>query len=228
MLDGIDSEAAAGHKCGFGRALSSTVAALLLMAACGGKVTWNEGSAGSNSGGSAGDGGSSEERALSMVECPDGRRVNVTGPACGDGRLDEGELCDDAGAGSCSADCQVPRCGDGQVQTERGEECDDGINDGGYGSCQPDCTFSRTSGAPDCLVVGSRCGDGFTDAFFGETCDDGINDGSDGRCNADCTSSRDGSCGDGVLQPLYEECDDGNIASCDGCSANCQRETEDL
>ncbi len=35
---------------------------------------------------------------------------------------------------------------------------------------------------------------------------------------------REGACGDGVVQ-LGEECDDGSVASCDGCSAACRVET---
>ena len=62
-------------------------------------------------------------------------------------------------------------------------------------------------------------------AGFGESCDDGINDGLDGRCTPNCTVSREGFCGDGVVNSVYEECDDGNWNSCDGCSAKCQRET---
>jgi cysteine-rich repeat protein len=31
-------------------------------------------------------------------------------------------------------------------------------------------------------------------------------------------------CGDGILQPGFEECDDGNHASGDGCSAACKVE----
>ncbi len=157
-------------------------------------------------------------------------RVSSVFPHCGDRvvQTDEGESCDDgfndARLDGCSVDCQLPRCGDGQVQPAYGEECDDGVNDGGYGQCDPSCQFPLMPEPVDCTLISIECGDGIIDSFAGETCDDGINDGMDGRCSTDCTPSRDGSCGDGVLEPAYEECDDGNIASCDGCGAMCQVE----
>jgi len=52
---------------------------------------------------------------------------------CGDGIKTRTEACDDGtagntgGYGKCTADCTLgPRCGDGVVQADHGEECDDG------------------------------------------------------------------------------------------------------
>jgi cysteine-rich repeat protein len=52
-----------------------------------------------------------------------------------------------------------------------------------------------------------------------ERCDDGAanSDGNPDACRTDCTRPR---CGDGVTDG-GESCDDGNTASCDGCSAMC-------
>jgi len=112
---------------------------------------------------------------------------------CGDGELEAAETCDDgnvtAGDG-CSPECQVEAgwacpqparpcvrvppdaCGNGVVEEEYGEQCDDGVNDGGYGECAPGC------------VIGPYCGDGVLHAPF-EQCDDGNNVCCDG-CSAAC------------------------------------------
>ncbi|TFH20377.1 MAG: DUF4215 domain-containing protein, partial [Myxococcales bacterium] len=68
--------------------------------------------------------------------------------ACGDGVVDDGEECDDAGANNdtvpdaCRTDCTLPTCGDGVTDT--GEQCDDGNTTPGDG-CEPDCTFPPTT-----------------------------------------------------------------------------------
>ncbi len=46
---------------------------------------------------------------------------------CGDGVLDDDEVCDPlAHPAACDPDCTVARCGDGYVNAEAGERCDDG------------------------------------------------------------------------------------------------------
>lgn len=112
-------------------------------------------------------------------------------------RLDEDcdSLLDEDGEG-CT-------CGDGIVQANLGEECEDGNTDS-----TDACTAA-------CLVA--RCGDGFV--FIGdEACDDGnLEDGD--TCHADCTTPV---CGDGVLEG-GEGCDDGNTLDGDACPGNCQQ-----
>lgn len=106
-----------------------------------------------------------------------------------------------------SSSC-VETCGDGVVTA--GEVCDDGVNDGSYNGC-----------SMDCLSFGGFCGDMTVEGP--EECDLGVNDndGTYGGCNPDCTNA--GVCGDAVVQPRNEVCDDGvNDGSYGSCSADCQ------
>jgi len=107
------------------------------------------------------------------------------GPHCGDGKRDEPkEACDDGlnvttysadGKPGCAPGCVLSAyCGDGEVDSEAGESCDDGKNRGGYGRCAPGCR------------LGPRCGDGQVQRDDGETCDDGNQVGGDG-CSKRCT-----------------------------------------
>lgn len=109
------------------------------------------------------------------------------------------------------------------MQLAYGEACDDGVNEGAYGRCLPDCSMPMPPPARDCSRFTPFCGDGIVQSQAGEICDDGINNGVVG-CGPGCTSHREGLCGDGLLQEAFEECDDGNTASCDGCSSFCQVE----
>ncbi|HZI13994.1 MAG TPA: DUF4215 domain-containing protein [Myxococcus sp.] len=68
----------------------------------------------------------------------------------------------------------VATCGNGTVETNRGEQCDDGVNDGGYNQCDRGCVW-----AP-------RCGDRQVQPEFGEDCDDGNSTPRDG-CSPTCT-----------------------------------------
>jgi len=133
--------------------------------------------------------------------------------ACGDGRIDAThETCDDGNTATeecpygarcsvCDATCtqrQVRRtCGDGVLDADGGELCDDGPanDDRAPGACRTNCTPAR-------------CGDGVIDP--GETCE------TPGRagCNATCNT---GTCGDGVRDP-WEICDP---AVDEGCRSDC-------
>ena len=158
---------------------------------------------------------------------------SVCASVCGDGVVASNELCDDgpnpnapppwndpglegydevnnSGAyGKCGVDCRErgPFCGDGTVQTEEGEQCDDGINISRYGGCAPGC------------VDGPYCGDGIVQSGY-EVCDDGNNDGTYGTCDEGCVLAPH--CGDGIVQEdTGEECDDGNRVNSDGCTVAC-------
>ncbi len=132
---------------------------------------------------------------------------------CGNGVIDEGEVCDDGSlvngttCGVCAPDCQrVLGALDGIVDAMCGEACDDGNTD----NCDS-CPNHR-------LWVNGGCGDGLVFAACGEACDDG-NDVNDDACSNACQVST--YCGDGILGPT-EACDDGNDDNCDDCTNDCE------
>jgi cysteine-rich repeat protein len=133
---------------------------------------------------------------------------------CGNGLIDGDEECDRGGANSdtepdtCRTTCFEPYCGDGVVDDEEAEDCDDGNLRNGDGCNE------------DCFAEEAYCGDGVVDDEEGEDCDDGNLENRDG-CDEDCFTE-DTYCGDGVLDLLDgEECDDGNLANGDGCDEDC-------
>ncbi len=77
-------------------------------------------------------------------------------------------------------------------------------------------TLSGFNASPsDCKPI---CGDGILG--IGEECDDGKNPGGYGACGADCKLGE--YCGDGIVQPDHEDCDDGvNIGK--PCPSGCKR-----
>ncbi len=150
-------------------------------------------------------------------------------PVCGNGKVQQGEVCDDGNRISgdgCRADCKkIEICGDKIL--DAGEVCDDGNRISGDG-CRADCKKIEV------------CGDKVIDA--NEQCDDGNIVSGDG-CSATCmieavavapststtssptvvTSSTPAVCGNNSVE-IGEQCDDGNILNWDGCSATCQQE----
>ncbi len=74
------------------------------------------------------------------ILCHDG----VCLDACGNGRIDGGELCDDGNtvAGDeCSARCLEEVCGNGVVDLVTGEECDEGPAGVSADGCSSNCRF---------------------------------------------------------------------------------------
>jgi fibro-slime domain-containing protein len=131
---------------------------------------------------------------------------------------------------------EEPACGDGKINLNPPEPCDDGNSrpgDGCSGICKTEAYFvCDTPGQP--CVSNIICGDGVLGP--GEACDDGNRTAGDG-CNATCNLVEKGYscrvpgetcirvylCGDGVTDPS-EGCDDANVAAGDGCDAKCRLE----
>ena len=111
----------------------------------------------------------------------------------------------DGGERSETVSLVVQPCGNGTLEPELGETCDDGNRASDDG-----CSW-------ECLV--ESCGDGIRQKPAGEQCDDGNLVDGDG-CSAECLHER---CGDGLKQET-EECDDGGRLAGDGCSPVCDIE----
>ncbi len=82
-------------------------------------------------------------------------------------------------------------------------------------------TASTTASEPELT-----CGDGVV-TYPPEECDDGPTPSQSGSCTVGCKLAR---CGDGAVwdpspNTSFEQCDDGNTTSGDGCSAKCSLET---
>jgi cysteine-rich repeat protein len=142
-------------------------------------------------------------------ECDDGNIADGDGcnarcelEACGNGRLDLGEACEPPGTPICGPLCQriTAYCGNRFIDV--GEECDDGnviLGDGCDTRCQLEyCGNGRLDPSEDCELPGTP------------VCDE--------ACHR--IGSR---CGDGSIGGA-EECDDGNLASGDGCGGACELE----
>lgn len=146
---------------------------------------------------------------------------------CGDGVVTADEACDlgDGNTGeyeTCNPDCTLTaRCGDGQVDTEFEEACDNGVNLSTRRVVASDC-------APGCNLPPS-CGDGQIDGAF-EACDLGAANQSlvNGEvpyeaCGTNCVLGP--RCGDGIRQAdAGEQCDTGanNGSAGSPCLANCR------
>ncbi len=133
---------------------------------------------------------------------------------CGNGVVDPGEDCDSSDPLCNSKSCKW-YCGDGIVQAEKGEECDEGSKSNETGE-----TCSTKCKAP-------YCGDGVVSPYHGEVCDDGKNNTTYGEgCMPGCMRKAP-FCGDGILQKEHnEECDlgkDKNNGSYGGCTEECRR-----
>ena len=193
----------------------------------------------------SGDGCSSDCRTIEEgYVCPEpGKSCQEDKPApvvlCGNGELDEGEVCDDGNTESgdgCSSDCrtveedytcQTPGypciplgCGDGIVS--EGEVCDAGE----YNIDYVEFDNSKGEACATFCQPSHYCGDGLLDAVdiaHGEECDAGGDTSSQyNGCTSHC--KRVNYCGDGVISP-EEACDDGNAISGDGCLDSCEIES---
>lgn len=229
------------------RTRSFLLGALLACASCSSEdpEATTGASAGPGSPGSPGTAGTSADGGTSAAVFP------PTGVGAG-----EGLEFSDGGAGGCS-DCgeggeggaeevYLPSCGNGIVDSDHGEACDDANQDGGDGctaACdQIEADYVCPTPGQACVYT-VECGDGKVGGA--ETCDDGVDEATgvpvagDG-CSTDC-AIEDGYacpapgvacrpvCGDGLVLGR-EQCDDGADATegvpvaGDGCDANCALE----
>ncbi len=132
---------------------------------------------------------------------------------CNSGTVENGEECDDGNNrdfDGCSSDCLIETgsCGDGIVQKLLGEQCETAL-------LSPSLPYSCNG---HCRFYSFFCGNGTLED--GEDCDDGAQNSNqpDESCRTDCSEAR---CGDAIMDPLIEECDDGNNVGNDGCSRSC-------
>ncbi|MCH2108718.1 MAG: DUF4215 domain-containing protein [Polyangiaceae bacterium] len=162
-------------------------------------------------------------------------------PNCGDGQLDEDEVCDDGGKDGpgCFENClgidpgficpepgaacnRFAICGDAQLQFP--EQCDDGNKDADDG-CNEFCKLEDGYQCDETgLCTTTTCGDGIVEGT--EMCEPG-QEGCTPNCRfaPDCSAGACTSdCGDGILLGDLEECDDGNLLDGDGCNSSCQIE----
>ncbi len=203
---------------------------------------------------------------IAVGRCGDGLLQQAFGEVCDSSNLNaqtcqsQGQY---AGTLACGSDCLFDlsgcggRCGDGAIQAPFGEQCD-GANLNGqsctsrgyYGgtlTCTAGCAFDESS----CAGVG-RCGDATIQPSFSEVCDGANLDGETCTslgwhtgslaCSPDCRSldetacAINGRCGDGALQPTWEQCDGtlfggttcqtlGYYTGTLSCNSSCQRVT---
>lgn len=155
---------------------------------------------------------------------------------CGDENVDPGEECDDgenameydAVKGACTSSCQwAPYCGDGNVDSEFGEECDGGGVDTSteYNGCSLGCTRSEFYCGDKHITHQEQCDDG--NSVSGDGCDSAckielgylcVDEGM--PCKKIDQDTETKNCGNGTLDG-GETCDDGNDKSGDGCSGAC-------
>ncbi len=164
-------------------------------------------------------------------------------PVCGDGVVVDGELCDDGNSRNdddCVFGCQPASCGDGFVHKHGTAPFED---------CEPPNT--ATCDATCHTIIPPGCGDGLVNQP-GEECDDGNSSNSDDcttfckfpvcgdgfvhtsgtppfeQCEPPGTVTCDASCqalpfcGDGIVNQVGEECDDGNNLNDDACTVGCK------
>lgn len=139
------------------------------------------------------------------------------------------------GAGSSSGGPE-PFCGDGEIDRELGEECDDADLNSDTAACTSECAAAfcgdgfiwegeeecddandvNTDGCTTSCIVLKSCGDG--EVQEPEECDLGDKNDDNGECKTDCS---DAVCGDDVIWTGEEECDDANEDNNDGCTTLC-------
>jgi cysteine-rich repeat protein len=91
----------------------------------------------------------------------------------------------------------------------------------GLDSC---CVLNQCGSEPEPADPQPVCGDGKIEGI--EVCDDGENNATYGHCGGNCRGPHL-RCGDGRVELMLEECDDGNGKPGDGCDDRCRYEAEE-
>jgi fibro-slime domain-containing protein len=221
------------------RATNWLVVSLFVSAvACGGDPSVNTGN-----GDFGGAGGTSSSGGKGGSGTGNGPGVDIgDGNEGGDGNTEPDPCAVDDPPEDCfNIEPSGPACGDGKINQDD-EECDDGNSlpgDGCSGICKVEDYWECPKPGKPCVLT-IACGDGIVDP--GEVCDDGNNKDGDG-CSADCLSVDPGyycpdedpnepeecvplfECGDGKISD-GEECEDDDAIpeSGDGCDENCKLE----
>jgi len=159
---------------------------------------------------------------------------------CGDGYQCGGEQCDDGNtvtekcaygltvpngtvcSSSCGAvPCLVTYCGDGTIDGDNGEECDDS-NTSNCDLCSGTCQDKVANYCGDGYQCGTEgCDDGNT---LTEQCEYDLTEPNETVCGASCETGpcEVTYCGDGILDIAHgEQCDDANANDFDDCTNAC-------
>jgi len=152
--------------------------------------------------------------------------TDAGGGECAD--ADEGDACGDPEDGTiCIAgECVTSTCGDGFVNRDDGEQCDDGNDDNDDG-CTNDCLLpcSEDADCDDGLICNGEetCNTDRGFCSFGVNASDGTSC-PDGECVFGACESVE--CGNSIVN-TGEQCDDGNAMNGDGCEDDCTFSCDD-
>ncbi|HVY31019.1 MAG TPA: DUF4215 domain-containing protein [Polyangiaceae bacterium] len=217
------------------RLLGATLLVIGTAFACGGNPSVESGEPGTDGGGEPGEPNKGGSMSTGMQPNISLGGENNEGNGTGGAKEDPCAAAD-APPECFMLEPSGPACGDGELN-QADEKCDDGNSLPGDG-CSGKCLVENHWDCPDpgkpCVLT-FKCGDGKLNP--GEVCDDGNTKDDDG-CSADCLKQdtsyvcKEGEactllydCGDGRVNGS-EECDDGQMPpmSNDGCDANCKKE----
>lgn len=154
--------------------------------------------------------GSNPVTCTPLDQCHLAGTCNPGSGTCSNPSKPDGSACNDGNACSVADQCQsgsclgAPACGDGTVQGGCGEQCDD-MNVANGDGCSSTCQLEPT---PTPTATPTPTNTNVTPTP---------------TPTATVTATPTPACGNGTPEGA-EQCDDGNVANGDGCSATCQLE----